>query len=320
MNIPLPAPLLNMKLRSKILLGMIGIIIVTGVVMVFFISASVKPKLISKLEKRGISLARNLAVEIINPVMAKQYSELQGKFSDFKASEQEVEYIFLVSPSGAILAHSFDGGFPDGLRKIRNANKGNHYGTQTVAGEKGPVLDITVPVFEGTAGYMHLGFSELSVSRDIQDVIRTLLWIIFASLLCGLGVAIIFANAITRPLSKLSSVVKAVGGGDLSARFNVKKDDEIGMLGKTLNEMIEKRRKAESERDEMIVQLQESIANIKTLSGLLPICASCKKIRDDKGYWNQLEGYIHEHSEAQFSHGICPECAKKLYPEYYDGN
>ncbi len=63
-------------------------------------------------------------------------------------------------------------------------------------------------------------------------------------------------------------------------------------------------------------ELKEAIAKIKTLSGLLPICANCKKIRDDKGYWNQIENYIRDRSEAEFSHGICPECSKKLYPEY----
>ena len=62
-------------------------------------------------------------------------------------------------------------------------------------------------------------------------------------------------------------------------------------------------------------ELQEALSEIKTLSGLLPICASCKKIRDDKGYWNQIEAYIRDRSEAEFSHSICPECAKHLYPE-----
>ena len=65
----------------------------------------------------------------------------------------------------------------------------------------------------------------------------------------------------------------------------------------------------------IIKELQDANSKVKILAGLLPICASCKKIRDDKGYWNQLESYIGEHSEAEFSHGICPECAKKLYPE-----
>ncbi len=63
-------------------------------------------------------------------------------------------------------------------------------------------------------------------------------------------------------------------------------------------------------------RLQEALANVRTLSGLIPICASCKKIRDDKGYWSQLELYIQQHSDALFSHGLCPECVEKLYPEF----
>jgi hypothetical protein len=59
--------------------------------------------------------------------------------------------------------------------------------------------------------------------------------------------------------------------------------------------------------------LQQALSEIKKLSGLLPICASCKKIRDDKGYWNQIETFIRDHSEAEFTHGICPDCAKKFY-------
>ncbi len=62
-------------------------------------------------------------------------------------------------------------------------------------------------------------------------------------------------------------------------------------------------------------ELKEALAKVKTLSGFLPICANCKKIRDDKGYWTQIEAYIRDHSEAEFSHGICPECAKELYPD-----
>jgi len=64
-------------------------------------------------------------------------------------------------------------------------------------------------------------------------------------------------------------------------------------------------------------ELRKALAEIKILSGLLPICSSCKKIRDDQGYWTQLESYISEHSEAEFTHGCCPECMKKLYPELY---
>jgi len=65
-----------------------------------------------------------------------------------------------------------------------------------------------------------------------------------------------------------------------------------------------------------ITSLEEALAKVKLLSGLVPICAHCKKIRDDKGYWNQIEVYISEHSEADFSHGICPDCVHELYPDY----
>ncbi|NJD90616.1 MAG: PAS domain S-box protein [Geobacter sp.] len=75
------------------------------------------------------------------------------------------------------------------------------------------------------------------------------------------------------------------------------------------------RKQAEREREQLIVELQEAIANVKTLSGLIPICAGCKKIRDDKGYWSQLETYISEHADVLFSHGYCPDCYAKVYEE-----
>ncbi len=71
---------------------------------------------------------------------------------------------------------------------------------------------------------------------------------------------------------------------------------------------------AEEQQKNLISELQTALAKVKKLSGFLPICASCKKIRDDKGYWNQIENSIRDHSEADFSHGLCPECAKNLYP------
>jgi ligand-binding sensor domain-containing protein len=68
---------------------------------------------------------------------------------------------------------------------------------------------------------------------------------------------------------------------------------------------------------ELARRVDEALARVKVLSGLLPICASCKNVRDDKGYWNQIESYVTEHSEAEFTHGICPDCASRLYPEYW---
>jgi PAS domain S-box-containing protein len=83
----------------------------------------------------------------------------------------------------------------------------------------------------------------------------------------------------------------------------------------SINDISEHKR-LEAERDRLSSGLREAMGKVRQLSGLLPICASCKKIRDDRGYWQQIEAYVRDHSEAEFSHSICPDCARKLYPQY----
>jgi PAS domain S-box-containing protein len=94
--------------------------------------------------------------------------------------------------------------------------------------------------------------------------------------------------------------------------------DEKGRIegAVVVNQDITEAKRLEREREDLIHSLEEARKNIKILSGLLPICASCKKIRNDRGSWEQMEQYIRSHSEAEFSHGICPECMKRDYPEY----
>lgn len=76
---------------------------------------------------------------------------------------------------------------------------------------------------------------------------------------------------------------------------------------------ISERKNHEREREHLITNLKQALAEIKALRGILPICATCKKIRDDKGHWNQIEAYVRTHSEAEFTHGICPECEGESY-------
>lgn len=85
-----------------------------------------------------------------------------------------------------------------------------------------------------------------------------------------------------------------------------------------LKEETDHRKARERELEKKVVQLRKAISDLKTLSGLLPICSYCKKIRDDKGYWQQVDSYITDHSAAGFSHSICPECLQEHYPDYAD--
>jgi AmiR/NasT family two-component response regulator len=103
-------------------------------------------------------------------------------------------------------------------------------------------------------------------------------------------------------------VVKPVRDNDL--------DRAIAIARARFEDLLELRRlSAELQRSNE--ELQAALASVRTLSGLLPICAYCKKIRDDQGYWHQVELYIQKHAEVQFTHGFCPDCCRKFYPEIF---
>ncbi len=104
---------------------------------------------------------------------------------------------------------------------------------------------------------------------------------------------------ITKPVKKLELVARVTSALTLKREMDARKARE--------------RELAEKNRD-----LEQALSEVKVLRGFIPICASCKKIRDDKGYWQQIETYIQERSEALFSHGICKDCMKKLYPDFAD--
>ncbi len=103
----------------------------------------------------------------------------------------------------------------------------------------------------------------------------------------------------------------------LSTHMLISKSGQELLLEWLLGIGIMKRKQSEEERKKLLSELTTTVETVKILEGLLPICAGCKKIRDNEGSWNQLENYISKHSEAEFSHGICPECAKRLYPDLY---
>ncbi|MBS3917294.1 MAG: PAS domain S-box protein [Deltaproteobacteria bacterium] len=135
------------------------------------------------------------------------------------------------------------------------------------------------------------------------------------------NVKVIFSKIISGETGSFGYVENVIltkrGEERMVAWHNTVFRNEAGNIVSTLSsgEDITERRRAEEEREKIVHELKESMGKVKLLSGFIPICASCKKIRDDKGFWEQVEVYIRDHSEAEFSHGICPECFKKLYPE-----
>jgi len=131
--------------------------------------------------------------------------------------------------------------------------------------------------------------------------------------------ALLARNALGRPTGPDEFVLRRKDGTRVPVEIRTY---PVRIKGQTLAlgiaRDITERKRFDEERERLIADLREALARVRTLSGMLPICAACKKIRDDQGYWQAVERYISEHSEAQFSHGLCPDCMKKLYPEFYE--
>jgi PAS domain-containing protein len=106
-------------------------------------------------------------------------------------------------------------------------------------------------------------------------------------------------------------------GGEIIGAIYISMD--VTALRRTKEELERHKEQLGELVEERTRDLRDALAKVKTLSGFIPICASCKKIRDDKGFWNQLEAYLSAHAEVEFSHSPCPECARKLFPELAAG-
>ena len=125
----------------------------------------------------------------------------------------------------------------------------------------------------------------------------------------------VFNDGKTRVVEEFAPTADGRAKHWLSHKFVLHDGDGAKQLGGLAID-ITGRKQAEQERERLVSDLQEALAQVKTLKGFLPICASCKNIRRDAGYWQQIESYLCEHADVEFTHGICPACLEKLYPEF----
>jgi len=183
------------------------------------------------------------------------------------------------------------------------------------------VLDAsTDPIFnileDGTYRYVNAAFSG-PFGRTPEQVIGRRIWDLFEP-----GEAEKRMSVVRRAFSTRETIVFEVRvpteAGDrhyiTSVRPIAGPDGTISSVV-CISKEITDRKRVELERERLIAELQEALAKVRTLSGLLPICAHCNKIRDDRGHWTRVESYVSAHSQAKFSHGICPDCLRREYPE-----
>ncbi len=168
---------------------------------------------------------------------------------------------------------------------------------------------------DGTYRYVNKAFA-IGTGKSLDEIIGRKIWDVFEKEEADKRFAIV-KKVFTEGKTEEVEVRVPLASGDTYYLTTVKPIvNDLGVVDTVIctSKNITKRKHAEDALKEKHQKLLDALKEIKILSGLLPICASCKKIRDDNGYWNQIESYINQHSEAEFSHSICPDCTKNLYP------
>jgi len=306
-----------LSIQKKILLSLITATVVFALAMVVFAETVVQRKLIEQLRQKGVAIARMVAADCVRPIITERHFEVTMLFRDLQSAQEDIVYAFVLSEEGRELAHTFSGGVPEELNRAHRPNLLEKSSAMELSTERGPVLDIAVPLLRGQLGVLRLGLSETAIRREVDRIVLLIVAFGLAALLAGTVAAIGFTRVITRPLLRLAGAAETFGRGGVQGPVAVDSDDEVGELARVFNAMVESRKQAEQERERLIGELQKTLGEVKTLRGFLPICSSCKKIRSDEGSWQQIESYIRDHSDAEFSHGICPDCAKALYPDQW---
>jgi hypothetical protein len=287
--------LIKSNLLRWVIFASLAAVIVLPIYNIFFLTPAYTDFITKNQEASLIQVASQMAAELIAVESNITRDSLAGNFPDELEHIRKMFGLWKIkvyAPSGEMLYSSP----PEGAGYVK---KGGDFFRDIVVGRKAralvmkkaaeahqekygeiTLLETYVPITRGdkVVGVFEI-YSDITDSKLLLDRLR---WRSNGSM---------FAIAVILLLAVIVSVYKA-------------------------NRNINERMKMEAEREKLIQELQKALAEVKKLSGFLPICASCKKIRDDKGYWNQIEEYIRTHSEAEFSHGLCPDCTRKLYPDF----
>jgi len=237
------------------------------------------------LDHKGVILARPVAPELF---VGKQYDEVQ-----FRKMEQGPDEDTGLHGKGL-----------DGRQRFFA------YSKLRLEGEQKPYMYIraSIPVDSALAQANRHLLANLGLLTLFFCITLLLAWFIGK-------------RSIADRVALLEAASHRMADGDLQVRISDQmQGGELASLGRTFNSMAGQLQEREHEKNKLIDELQKALVEIKTLHGILPICASCKKIRNDEGLWTQLESYIMQHTDAEFSHGICSDCAKKIYPTYYPGD
>jgi len=183
------------------------------------------------------------------------------------------------------------------------------------------VVETYVPIMDGSSfvGAFEIYYDNTKPRNELRKLLTQVVTSVVVLTVGLLALILLAFLKATKHLKEKNEAVLALSQAHEELENRVKaRTSELSQANEALSLEIATRRAAEEEKERLIKELTEALAQVKTLSGLLPICSSCRQIRDAEGKWSRVEEYIQARTDAEFTHGICPQCAKRLYPDLYD--
>ena len=225
-----------MKLRSKITVLTTTIVISV----VFFTLLPIRSVIIDafrkELEKKAVSISRNLSDRIANYILLKDHFQTAKAIDEVLGKEKDIEYVFVTNENGVIFEHTFSDNLPDDILSW-NPVAGQEINVQLLETEKGYIRDIGVRILKGTQSVLHLGIREDSLRNTLTQIRYMTVPVIIVVLLIGIAASFILSRFITEPLNKFVEFTKVLGRGEFGGRVDVQYGDEIGYLARNFNRL-----------------------------------------------------------------------------------
>lgn len=238
------------NIRVKILGIMLAMVFLLGLTVTVQVRQLLAQSMYVQLEEQAVSITRDLAARAADPILINNLYALQQLMLGTKTTHAAVRYAFVVDPDGYILAHTFGGGFPEGLIAANEVSPEAYEHTVLLQTDEGQIWDIAVPIFDGRVGTARVGVSDAQVVQTINAITGQLLLTTVLVSAVGITAAVLLTWVLTRPILALVQAAKAVEKGDFSKRVPRWADDEVGELSNAFNAMTEALAKSDAERAE----------------------------------------------------------------------
>lgn len=254
--------ILSVSVRIKVMGIALGIVFLFGLTIIFQVRESFKKELREELKTSGISIAKEMTSRSSGFILTPNKFALNLLIKDILENNEDVEYAFILSSSGEILAHSFENGFPKELLAVNRVSPGSKFRVEMLDTEKGIITDVAVPLFGGKLGTVRIGMNEKHLWNNVNAITLQILIVTAIVSLIGIGAASLLTMVLTRPITALVGFANALGKGDFEQKAKIWADDEIGKLSNAFNVMIQKLKNFKDElesKEEMTSQLLKKV-------------------------------------------------------------